>query len=147
MSRLGVNLKIGMVLFLVAFGISTPLLYGGALLVRGEETEDAQAGGGGATGGPVSVTIVSQNLLFNPRTVTASAGVQVTVAHDNRDAGVLHNVAFYTSRAATSAIFVGELFAGPRVVTETFTVPSTPGSYFFRCDVHPDTMTGTFTVQ
>jgi len=30
--------------------------------------------------------------------------------------------------------------------TYTFTAPSTPGTYFFRCDVHPETMTGQFIV-
>jgi plastocyanin len=147
MPKAGPNLKIGMLLFLVAFGLSAPALYGGALLVRGDEVEEAQVDAGGATGQPVTVTIVSQSSLFSPRTIISSPSVQVTVIHDNRDAGVLHNVAFYTSRAATSPIFVGELFPGPRVVTESFTAPATPGSYFFRCDVHPDTMTGTFTVQ
>jgi plastocyanin len=35
------------------------------------------------------------------------------------------------------------------VATEdvAFNAPSTPGSYYFRCDVHPDTMDGTFSVQ
>ena len=28
-----------------------------------------------------------------------------------------------------------------------FDAPERPGNYFFRCDVHPDTMTGTFRVQ
>jgi plastocyanin len=35
---------------------------------------------------------------------------------------------------------------GPTTTTYTFTAPSTPGSYFFRCDVHPTQMTGTFVV-
>ena len=90
---------------------------------------------------------MAQNLQFEPTTITASAGVEVTVTLDNRDAGVLHNVAFYTNRSAASAIYVGELTTGPSVDDFVFTSPSTPGSYFFRCDVHPDPMTGTFNVQ
>ena len=80
-------------------------------------------------------------------TITASAGVQVTVTLDNKDAGVLHNVAFYTDRAASSPIHVGGLLTGPATEDVTFTAPSTPGTYFFRCDVHPDQMNGTFIVQ
>lgn len=36
---------------------------------------------------------------------------------------------------------------GPATTTYTFTAPSTPGTYFFRCDVHPTVMTGQFIVQ
>jgi hypothetical protein len=42
-------------------------------------------------------------------------------------------------------LFVGETFSGPDVVTDE--VPALEaGSYFFRWDVHPTTMTGTFEV-
>jgi hypothetical protein len=42
-------------------------------------------------------------------------------------------------------LFVGEVFSGPDVVT--YEVPALDaGTYFFRCDVHPTTMTGTFLV-
>jgi plastocyanin len=145
----GINMTLGAVLFLVAFGISAPVLYGAAQLVK---TEDAAGGGGGgggggATGGPVTVNIISQNIQYNVRQITASAGVEVTIIHDNRDAGIPHNVAFYTNRSATSAIFKGQLSTGPAITTEKFNAPSSPGSYFYRCDVHPDTMTGTFNVQ
>ena len=142
----GINMTLGAVLFLVAFAISAPVLYGAAQLVKVEESGAAAAGGGGATGGPVTVNIAAQNLQFTVRQITASAGVPVTVVFENREA-VPHNVAFYTNRSASSPIFKGELITGPRTVTETFTSPSSAGSYFFRCDAHPDTMTGTFTVQ
>jgi plastocyanin len=145
----GINMTLGAVLFLVAFGISAPVLYGAAQLVKTEHVEGggADAGGGGATGGPVTVSMIAQNNQFNIRTITASAGVEVTVNLDNRDPGIPHNVSFYTNRNATSTIFKGELLTGPGTLTERFSAPSSPGSYFFRCDVHPDTMTGTFAVQ
>ena len=142
----GINMTLGAVLFLVVFGISAPVLYGAAQLVKTEDAGGADAGGGGATGGPVTVNLTAQNLAFNIRQITASTGVDVTVVFNNQDA-VPHNVAFYTNRSATSTIFKGELITGPRTINERFTSPSSAGSYFFRCDVHPDTMTGTFTVQ
>ena len=41
---------------------------------------------------------------------------------------------------------VGTTFAGPGIDDTVFA--ATPaGTYFFRCDVHPTTMTGTFIVQ
>ena len=142
----GINMTLGAVLFLVVFGISAPVLYGASQLIKTEDVGGADAGGGGATGGPVTVNITAQNLAFNIRQITASAGVEVTVVLNNQDT-VPHNVSFYTNRSATSAIFKGELVTGPTTITERFTSPSSPGNYFFRCDAHPDTMTGTFTVQ
>jgi plastocyanin len=151
MRKPGINLTLGVVLLIVSFGIAAPSLWGLAQLVKEEDVAQANggggAGGGGATGGPVQVTLVAENIMFDPTSITASAGVEVTVTLDNRDAGVLHNVAFYTDRSASSPIHVGELITGVATEDVVFTSPSTPGSYFFRCDVHPDTMTGVFNVQ
>jgi len=64
----------------------------------------------------------------------------------NNDATIPHNFALYTDRSATGRIFVGDIVTGVKTVTYTFTAPSAPGNYFFRCDVHPETITGTFVV-
>jgi plastocyanin len=133
-------------MLIVAFVISFLALYGGALLVEEDEVAAVDGGDGGPTGGPTIVTLVAQNIKFDKSTITATAGLDVTVTLDNRDAGVLHNVAFYTNRGATSKIFGGPLITGPATDTFTFQAPGA-GSYFFRCDVHPDTMTGTFAVR
>jgi plastocyanin len=147
MLKPSINLTRGVPLFVLAFIVSALALYGGALLVDTEETAaGAQGGEGGPGGGPAVVTIVAQNIKFDKSTITATAALDVTVTLDNRDAGVLHNIAFYTNRAATSKIFGGAIITGP--ATETFTFPAPgAGNYFFRCDVHPDTMTGSFIVQ
>jgi len=60
---------------------------------------------------------------------------------------VAHNFALYTDSSATTKIFQGTIITGPATTTYTFSAPSTPGTYFFRCDVHPTTMTGSFIVQ
>jgi plastocyanin len=98
-------------------------------------------------GGPVAVTHVAKNLAFVKRTITASPGAAITVTLNNQDAGVSHNVSFYTNKSATTKIFVGDLDPGPATRDEKFTAPTAPGNYFFRCDVHPDQMTGTFVVK
>ena len=141
------NMTTGLMLFVAAFVISAVALYAGAIWVDSEETASATADDGTAPTGPVSVTLIAQNLTFDKRTIVAGAGVPVTVTLDNRDPGTLHNVGFYTNRSASQTIFKGELFAGPGTRTETFTAPSTPGNFFYRCDAHPDTMTGTFSVR
>ncbi len=95
--------------------------------------------------GETVIQIVAQNILFDQRALTAAPG-PVTVQLDHRDAGVLHNFALYTDNTASQAIFNGEIVPGPVLETYSFEAPA-PGTYFFRCDVHPDTMTGSFIVR
>lgn len=99
------------------------------------------------TAGPgVQVSLTAQNLAFDKGTITVPSGSTVTLTFKNMDAGVPHNFALYTDSHATTPIFVGTIVTGVTTTTYTFTAPATPGSYFFRCDVHPTTMTGTFKV-
>jgi plastocyanin len=84
-------------------------------------------------------------MAFDTNKITVPAGAKVTLVFTNNDK-VPHNVAFYETSAAAKSIYVGEVFTGPKTVTYTFTAPSTPGTYFFRCDVHPSVMTGDFVV-
>jgi len=70
----------------------------------------------------------------------------VTMNFENRDDGIPHNVAVYTDSSASRVIFRGEIITGPAEVTYTFTAPEEPGTYFFRCDVHPS-MNGGFVVE
>ena len=148
----GPNLVIGSMLFLVVFGISAATLFGLAKLVQTDQPiAAADDGGGDASVEAPSETgildLVGKDQQFDRRTLTVSAGAEVTIVFDNQDAGILHNVAVYTDSDVGELIFRGELFTGPDMREEKFTAPSAPGSYFFRCDVHPDTMTGTFTVR
>ncbi len=112
-----------------------------------QTTSSGVTGGATATtGGTGQVTLTAKNIAFDKSTITAPAGSTVTVTFVNSDAGVPHNVAFYTDSSAGTPIYVGQIVTGPATPTYTFTAPSTPGTYFFRCDVHPETMTGSFVV-
>jgi plastocyanin len=100
-----------------------------------------------ATAGPgVPITLTAQNMAFDTTTLTAPAGSTVVMTFVNKDNNMPHNFALYTNSTATTNIFTGEIITGPKTVTYTFTVPSKPGNYFFRCDIHPELMTGTFVV-
>jgi plastocyanin len=103
-------------------------------------------GGGAAPAAPGTLSLAAANLAFDKRSLTALPNSQVRLQFENKDAGVLHNVAIYTNNRATTKIFVGELTTGPNTTTYTFTSPAA-GTYFFRCDSHPDQMTGTFNVR
>ncbi len=146
MPKPGINIKLGVVLFVLAFGIATPSLYGLSQLVKVDKVA-ATGSTAVASGGPTTVNISAQNLQFDTHSITVSAGQPVTVNFDNKDAGVTHNFAVYTNKSASSKIFDGGLDQGPKTLTYNFTAPSTPGTYYFRCDVHPDTMNGEFIVQ
>ena len=100
------------------------------------------AGGENAT-----VNLTADNMAFDTDTITVPAGAEVTMNFDNQDDGIPHNVAVYTDSSAAEEIFVGETITGPETTTYIFTAPEEPGTYFFRCDVHPQQMTGDFIVE
>ncbi|MFW5637657.1 MAG: cupredoxin domain-containing protein [Methanoculleus sp.] len=100
-----------------------------------------------AAGGTATVDLSAKNIAFNKSTITVPAGADVTVNFDNEDDGIPHNFAVYTDSSATDTIFSGETITGPDTTTYTFTAPSDPGTYYFRCDVHPEQMNGDFVVQ
>jgi plastocyanin len=103
--------------------------------------------GGSPAAGAVTVNLIADNFAFDTNTVTVPAGAQVTLNFTNRDPNIPHNFAAYTDSSAATPIFVGQVINGVSSTRYTFTAPSTPGTYFFRCDVHPTTMTGQFIVQ
>jgi len=102
----------------------------------------------------VTIDLTAKNMAFNQSTITVPAGAAVVVNFSNQEApgssqvtGIAHNFAVYDSPAATTAIFRGEIITGGTNATYRFTAPDTPGTYLFRCDVHPSSMTGTFVVR
>jgi plastocyanin len=98
------------------------------------------------SGGAVTVGLMAKNIAFNTTTITVPACSAVTVNFDNQDSGIPHNFAVFTTSAATTPIFQGQIITGPKTTQYRFTAPCTPGDYWFRCDVHPSIMFGTFKV-
>ena len=99
------------------------------------------------TGSTVTIGLVAKNIRFNVSSITVPAGSNVIINFNNQDNGVPHNFAVYTNSSATSTIFRGPIITGPNMTTYTFTAPTTPGTYFFRCDTHPTIMYGQFIVS
>jgi len=86
---------------------------------------------------------------FQTTDVTAPSG-DFTVCFNNQDNTNSHNVAIFKDEAtATSggaALAKDDPFTGPKI--DTFDAKGlAPGDYYFHCDVHPTTMTGTLTVK
>ena len=92
------------------------------------------------------LTITAMNSMFDTECLAAPAGKAFTVTFDNQDPAILHNLSIYTDDSATEALFTGAMVTGPDTVTYKVDALD-PGTYFFRCDVHPTTMFGTFVVQ
>jgi plastocyanin len=98
----------------------------------------------------VTIDLTAQNIAFNLKNITVSAGASVTVNFNNMDAGVPHNFSVYQNLAGgqTKAIFVGQTITGPATTVYKFTAPADKtATYFFECDVHPTQMNGGFIVQ
>jgi plastocyanin len=51
------------------------------------------------------------------------------------------------TKEAKKEIFVGKVISGPKKIVYEFDAPAKPGKYFFRCDIHPKSMVGTFVVK
>lgn len=94
-----------------------------------------------------AVDLAAENIAFDKGTITVPAGAKVAINFNNKDSGVPHNFAVYTDSSANTAIFKGNIITGPARTTYTFTAPDKPGTYFFRCDLHPVQMTGQFVVE
>ncbi len=100
------------------------------------------AGSGGAVPEGIAFDLIAENVAFDLKTMTVPAGARVTVNFNNRDSGIPHNFAVYENSSSKAAIFRGKIVTGPARITYTFDAPKRPGNYLFRCDVHPNVMTG-----
>ncbi len=100
---------------------------------------------GAQNGEAVTIDLVADDLTFDTTEITVPAGAEVAINFDNQD-GSPHNFALYADATAQEPVFVGEIVTGGQAVEYRFTAPDEPGTYFFRCDVHPSTMTGDFIV-
>jgi plastocyanin len=88
---------------------------------------------------PNAPAITAKDIKFVQSEVKVPAGKPFQLSFDNQESAP-HNVAIYTDSSASQALFQGEIFSG---AARVYQVPAlAAGSYFFRCDVHPD-MTGT----
>jgi outer membrane protein assembly factor BamB len=96
----------------------------------------------------ISTSNQGNGLSFNANQLSAAAGAQVTLTYTN-DSAIPHDWHLFDG-ADASAVSIAStgIKAGPNdVETVSFAVPSTPGRYFFRCDVHPTLMTGFLVVR
>ncbi len=93
-------------------------------------------------GPPPEFLVTARHTTFDRACIAASAGRLVLVL-DNEDAGVGHSLTVLApdgARVISSGVLVG-----PRVYSLNFQVA--PGTYHYRCDVHPQRMHGVIEVR
>jgi plastocyanin len=98
---------------------------------------------------PKSVTIelIAKHKAFNLKTMTVPAGAHVIINFHNEDTITPHNFALYTDSSAQTELFKGKIALVTKRLVYDFMAPSQPGTYFFRCDIHPKMMFGDFIVE
>ncbi len=92
-----------------------------------------------------AVELIAKAVAFNQKEITLHAGGDADIRFDNADT-VPHNIAIYADAAYSGpALFQGAVVIGGQSMTYKFPAPP-PGTYYFRCDIHPTVMTGKVTV-
>lgn len=103
-------------------------------------SEQAQGGTCSPNGTALSVTAFDNK--FDKSCLAAPANQAFTIEFSNLDRGIPHNVAIYEDESASKTLFKGDLVDGPGKTT--YSVQGLPaGTFFFRCDPHPE-MHGSF---
>jgi len=122
----------------------------GGEAVLGSPTVSPPPGGsptpGGSPAGNVFQIAMVATIKFDQAEVVVPANTEVTVRADNRDDAIPHNWAAYTDASAKRKIAATGICSAPCLKDVKFTAPA-PGEYFFRCDVHPQQMTGKLIVK
>jgi plastocyanin len=112
--------------------------------MTGKLTVAGPAPAPGAPQGPV--VTATDPTAFSPNTIDLPAGQPATITFDNEDPGVTHDLDVFRDKDYTQ-----EIAKTPDVIgvgSGEVALPALdPGTYYFRCNFHPTTMTGTITVS
>jgi plastocyanin len=139
----------GALLSMLAAVTGVAMIAGGIAVVAFVPAEE---GGGEGEGPPPMTLSAPPNAAvegFDKTSLSFPSGRPVDLVFDNADPGVQHNVVIFPEDPAedpgAEALFTGELVTGPGEITYSIS-PLEAGTYFFHCEVHPTTMTGSIEV-
>jgi plastocyanin len=106
-----------------------------------EGGHDTQTAAGQVTG----LQLAAAGVAFDTNELDLPAGEETTLPFNNEDS-VPHNFSIYEDDSASKDLFTGAEVAGGSS-TDYSIPPLDKGEYFFRCDLHPSSMTGTVVVE
>ena len=97
--------------------------------------------------GSTDLTIVALNTLFDLNCLAVTPGTKFSVTLDNQDP-IAHDFSIYPSSTdLQSPLFSSLTNPNPGQTQVTYDIDALDaGTYFFQCDFHPTSMTGTFIV-
>jgi plastocyanin len=128
--------------FVVAVAGIAMLAGGIAIAVIGPPEEEAEAFHATLTAPPSAAANG-----FSTNVLSVEEQTPIDLEFDNKDDGVGHNVQIFSGADASGApLFTGAIVTGP-TKTVYHVPPLAEGEYFFHCEVHPATMTGTITAE
>ena len=123
-------------------------MIGAGLNLFGSDAVAVEAGPGTPTAlvDVFKPVLTGRDNVFAEKTLTMAANADVQVTFNNKGK-IPHNVHFLTAKGGQTLAdgAEGEIIGGGLSTVLSFKSPG-PGSYFYRCDVHPELMTGTLTV-
>jgi cytochrome c oxidase subunit 2 len=97
-----------------------------------------------------TLTVVAKSIAFDTSCIEVPAAGTTKLVLDNQDPGVPHNLEIYTNEQATTRLAgaTGPSDVVTGVAQTSYQISGLPpGTYFFRCDIHPTQMTGKFVVK
>jgi plastocyanin len=93
---------------------------------------------------PTGPTLIAQNVQFTTSSLSLPANQPITLHFENKDSAA-HNVGIYDKKGGKE-LFRGNPITGP--TTTDYKINSLkPGTYYFQCDIHPESMNGSVTVK
>jgi plastocyanin len=121
----------------------------GLLIAQPSPTPTAIPSQGGtcAPTGSTDLTIVASGTLFDLNCLAVTPGTKFTVTLDNQDP-IPHDFSIYPSSTdLQNPLFSSLADPNPGQTSVTYDIDALDaGTYFFQCDFHPTSMTGTFIV-
>lgn len=137
----------GSVLMMVTGVIGIAMVLSGAALVVGQGTEE---GGTEAVTVAIAAPTGAAASGFDEKTLSAPSDTPFTIAFDNQDPGVQHNIVIASADpakdSAAQTLFTGDLVTGPSAFDYEIS-PLPEATYYFYCEIHPTTMNGQLNVS
>jgi plastocyanin len=104
----------------------------------------AEPGSGSSGPAPSGPTLTAENVQFTTSSLSLPADQPVTLHFDNKDS-TAHNVGIFDKEGGKE-LFKGTVINGG-TATDYKVDPLKAGTYYFQCDLHPDSMNGSVSVK